>query len=121
MTNQEAFDKIATHLMTQRTRARSNDDVMCAYRNARGQSCAVGCLIPDDVYQPYMEGQRVSSLIHTYPKIRELFLGVDQQLLYTLQVLHDRYEPETWKHELRERGKLYKLDTSVLDKFQDIE
>lgn len=120
MTNQEVFDKVAAHLLNQGGRSRADDDSMCAYRNSKGQRCAIGCLIPDDVYSPKMEGQRIGSLMYDYPRLRDLFAGTDGNLLYTLQVLHDRYEPETWKHELRERAKLYKLDDSILNTLPDI-
>ena len=67
MTNQEIFDKIHQHLLTQRTAAIKNGS--CAYR-AGPKACAVGALIPDSLYTPEIEGASVATLIaqgDTYP------------------------------------------------------
>jgi hypothetical protein len=34
----------------------------CVYRDSEGRACAVGCLIPDDVYDPGAEGPTVANL-----------------------------------------------------------
>lgn len=45
---------IATHLAKQRGQSHSNG--RCMYRNGSGRMCAVGCLIPDELYHPNLEG-----------------------------------------------------------------
>lgn len=67
MTNQEIFNKVYTHLYKQAQPALRHSDFIdgpaCAYRGEDGAMCAVGCLIPDDVYTPEIEGVGVSRLV----------------------------------------------------------
>jgi len=53
MSPQEVFETIARHLFTQGVQAKAN--TVCLYRGDNGTKCAVGCLIPDDMYNPDME------------------------------------------------------------------
>jgi len=65
LSKQKIFTRVATHLLTQgqRSRLRRPDgNNVCVYRGEEGTSCAVGCLIPDELYTPSIEGQGVSSL-----------------------------------------------------------
>lgn len=48
MNNQEAFDKVCTHLKQQGMRSMT-DDGTCAYAGADGRACAVGCLLPREI------------------------------------------------------------------------
>lgn len=100
MTNQEIFNKVHTHLLTQRTAA--IEDGACAYR-AGSKSCAVGALIPDSLYTPEIEGTSVSVLIEykeTYPHhtlgyaLKQAGFTPEQYpLLRDLQRVHDRLMP----------------------------
>lgn len=64
MTNQEIFDTVAVHLLTQNKRAtKANCSTTCQYRTSEGLKCAVGCLIPDEKYTPEMEPYGVYTLI----------------------------------------------------------
>ncbi len=54
MTKQEIFDKVKAHLLAQGKRA-VNGDGNCMYRGMDGTKCAVGCLIPDELYTPLLE------------------------------------------------------------------
>ena len=50
-TSQEVFDVVAKHLLTQNAKSMDDPwDEMCAYRGENGRRCAVGALIPDDLY-----------------------------------------------------------------------
>lgn len=60
------LDKVVTHLVTQRARAMTPQDEGCAYRGENGTMCAVGCLIPDDIYSPDIESLGVQGLLD-YP------------------------------------------------------
>ena len=53
MTQQQIFDKVATHLLTQGAKSMMGDT--CRYRGSNGAKCAVGCLIKDDHYDPILE------------------------------------------------------------------
>jgi len=64
MTNQEIYDKVLTHLRRQGRAAVAIEDgePSCRYRDGLGGMCAVGCLIPDEVYTPEIEGEGVFSV-----------------------------------------------------------
>jgi hypothetical protein len=53
MTDREIFDKVRAHLLNQGVRAMVND--ACRYRTPQGMACAVGCLIPEEFYDPMIE------------------------------------------------------------------
>jgi hypothetical protein len=110
MTNQEIFDKVHTHLLTQRTAAIENGS--CAYR-AGTQTCAVGALIPDALYTTEIEGASVATLISQGASVATLisqgdtcphhqlattlkqagFTPDQYPLLRDLQRVHDRLLP----------------------------
>lgn len=54
--------KVATHLSVQRARA-TDSEGSCKYRGENGTMCAIGVLIPDDLYMPSAE-MGVASLIN---------------------------------------------------------
>lgn len=62
---QEVYDFVVNHLRTQGCRAMTVIDgrLQCAYRGKNGTKCAVGALIPDDVYDPEWEGANVRHLV----------------------------------------------------------
>lgn len=93
MDNQEAFDKVVRHLYTMDYPSSQRNvflgERICAYRGDDEAKCAIGCLIPDEVYQKGMEAMSLPSLIANYTSIEELFLGVNWKLLSDLQHVHD--------------------------------
>ena len=62
MTEQEIFDTVLTHLREQGEAATSAGG-SCRYRGANGTACAVGCLIPDELYDPLIEGLTVVQIV----------------------------------------------------------
>jgi hypothetical protein len=72
MTLQDFFNKSAAHLLRQNARATykkpGSDVAHCAYRGEQGFSCAVGCLIDDEHYDPVLEGAGVGSFTDDYLK-----------------------------------------------------
>jgi hypothetical protein len=52
-TMQQEFDDVVTHLFTQGRPAK--DGRACLYRTPTGLSCAVGCRIPDEMYDLAMD------------------------------------------------------------------
>ena len=111
--NQEIFDRVTRHLLTQRKRAEFLYN--CCYRTEEGLKCAIGCLIPDDEYTPQMESLTVCAMLVRFPKALGEALTVDKQplqdrkltldLLSRLQRVHDRYSPSQWPTSLREVAK----------------
>lgn len=91
MNNQQTFDRIVAHLRQQKRQ--SVNDHSCLYRGPNGTSCAVGCLIPDDLYDPKMEGNSVESVCDVYPSVGRMFRewGVDPCLLTDMQRVHDDF------------------------------
>jgi hypothetical protein len=99
MDTQTAFDIVMTHLWNQNGVSRKPFGGGCAYRGQRGTKCAIGCLIPDHLYNRGMEGSSVSVLLNVNPEVAALpslqalcvtdACGVPLHL--TLQRLHDQY------------------------------
>ena len=107
MNKQEVFDKVSKHLLTQNMRSIDSRGA-CKYRAINGLKCAVGCLIPDEVYDPSMEGFRINHWkydahlqIKTAPL--EWMLESDMsRLLNRLQDIHDSEDdPSLWEEKLR--------------------
>lgn len=90
MEAQEIFDTVATHLFVQGRRATSpGNDLMCAYRGEGGAKCAVGVLIPDEIYDEMMEGRTVSGLVGSAHYALPDWMIEAQELLKDLQNVHD--------------------------------
>lgn len=109
---QEIFDYVVQHLADQKCRsAVENEDgvLMCKYRDDKGRKCAIGCLIPDDLYYTGLENNSVYSFE---------FDIKDQQFatfLADLQNAHDsgsNYNAETLIRNLAWVADRYKLDQS---------
>lgn len=56
----------------------------CLYRGENGACCAVGWLIPEDLYKPTFEGSRLDELLVDLP-----FKKVQVRLIGRLQYAHD--------------------------------
>jgi len=123
VTNQEIFDRVYRHLLTQNAQAYDGDCGGCRYRDEQGRKCAVGCLISDDDYKPALEGTLVSSIDLAYPpsnkqtRLSLLYRIVAQivpdqtgvSLLHELQTVHDTVDVENWPKRLCEVAKQFKL------------
>jgi hypothetical protein len=102
MTPQEIFDTVAKHLFTQGKPAKQmmplsedddEEDYQCRYRAADGGKCAVGVLLPDELYVESMEGQSLSGLITNahkrgWPELPS-WMEENASLLMDLQGAHD--------------------------------
>lgn len=131
-TPREIWERVSAHLLRQGRRATvGGGDSGCMYRGRDGTSCAVGCLITDEAYDPGMEDAAVTQLLVTPEGWRAAFID-DRQLerrraleraleasgipateenrtaLVELQQIHDLVLPGEW--ELRLRGGLARLD-----------
>ena len=120
MTPQEIFDTVARHLFAQGTQAYDADVSRCQYRGPGGTKCAVGCLIPDEAYDPEMEGWSAKALWQSF-KDKPGFphwTGAEVSLLVRLQGVHD--SDYAWESESSLRSMLadvadtFKLDAGVL-------
>ena len=113
MSLQKIFDTAGVGMLKQGMRSMSNGRKDCRYRGTRGCKCAVGFLIPDDLYDRGIEGASVwgqrsstSQKWEEQKKLKEVLevLGMDTKehldLLERLQDVHDG-ETETNKQKLR--------------------
>lgn len=131
MTTQEIFDKVVTHLLTQKVQSEEND--LSKYYGPNGLKCAVGCLIPPDLYNSVIEGISISLEYnpfgiltksngeYTLTKILSS-IGISEntpsrKLLMRLQIIHDNIFPNEWFAELRKLAVEFGLSTEVLNKF----
>lgn len=118
MTDREVLDRVSAHLLAQGRRSETRDGASCRYRvgdHARGVlRCAVGCLVPDALYDPGMEGRSVRSeaMRHALESVGALPpSGAEpprsrEDLLVNLQNVHDQVEPELWPTVLAELSAL---------------
>lgn len=101
MTKQQVFDKVVTHLLAQGEASTAGRG--CAYRGRNGLMCAVGCLIPDEMYNSEMEGILAGFVIAGSPELQQLFAAevLDSDFLGQLQSCHDGAPVTEWPAELR--------------------
>lgn len=117
MTQQELFDKIATHLLAQNKKSEADEAIdledalfSCLYRGPNGTKCAVGCIIPDDEYQESWEGMSVSWIIDSRLSPTLMQYKEHLSMLSYLQSIHDNYKPDVWRKVLKEAATFWKLD-----------
>ena len=102
MDNQEAFNGVVEHLLKQRVPAFDVIDgknagmATCRYRTKHGLKCGIGGIMPDEIYDPAMEGLSVAQVINGFKKAESFFAGARVDLLCRLQVLHDRNASNTF-------------------------
>lgn len=122
-TDQETFDTVARHLLTQGKPAVIIGQG-CAYRGSDGTKCAVGCLIPDDKYSPAYENMAIGGSGMRARELQDILReqGYDNiALLQDLQRAHDddvSSDPFDWPEFVREQlagvAMKYGLNTKVL-------
>lgn len=104
---QEILTTVVTKLREQNAPSIDKDD-NCVYRGPGGRRCALGWLIPDELYKPEIEG--------TFPY--ELFMFIyDYEFTISINIfLHDLREThDAWKffrERVMERSGLLGLDYS---------
>lgn len=98
VSNQQVFDVVANHLISQGRKSELHGG--CAYRGEDGTKCAIGCLIPDKLYDPEIEGKRVGELFREHEWPKNLLGDIDMSLLIRLQHVHDTRDPDEWGKEL---------------------
>ena len=83
---QEVFDYVINHLRQQGKQSTSKANG-CEYRTDEGLACAVGCLIPNDKYESWIEGKPIDDLIWDYK--HESGMIYHLSILKSLQQFHD--------------------------------
>ena len=91
---QEVFDLVANHLFTQGRPARLNDG-RCRYRMGPDLRCAIGALIPDELYKEEFEGNGAYRLIDNLYNLEIADWREHKKLLDLLQNIHDECSQTT--------------------------
>lgn len=113
-TEQEVFDQIAKHLLTQMKKSQEiyskeydGPEPNCLYRSPDGLKCAAGCLIGDDEYFPEFEYRTWEHLCKCE---HEQFPLIHMELISELQDIHDDFEVIDWKGKLIELTNKFDLN-----------
>ena len=118
LTNQEIFNKVSKHLIAQGKQCVSaNGD--CVYRGPKNLKCAIGCLIPDEFYEAFMENKSIHILFGKFPvNMKESKLKKQSgDLLFELQKIHDNeFRFLHLKTELKKCATEFRLNSKVLGK-----
>jgi hypothetical protein len=112
MTPQKLFDKVAEHLLTQGKKSVKNSS--CQYRGSRGTSCAIGCLIPDELYDDEIEGLAVDDLSYDLRKACGIVGKKTIALACDLQLVHDKPMACEWPERLRQTALKHGLNPSIV-------
>jgi hypothetical protein len=104
MSMQQIFNKVSRHLIKQNEKS-LNKKWKCAYRNTKGLSCAVGCLIPDADYYDKLEGRSVKAdsveeALHSVIGVHYDKRNTKLALLASLQYVHDGDSINDWPEKL---------------------
>lgn len=118
-TNQEIFDKVSVHLLTQNRKSHlPGAKDLCAYRGVDGCKCAVGVMIYDEHYIKELEDKLArSSSVQTAliaSGVPAWIVG-EEYLLIDLQLVHDLYPPEMWRDGLQDVAAEFDLNTTAMD------
>ena len=112
---QEVFDKMVGHLRKQNAKSEDEEGGACLYRGPNGLKCAVGCLIPDELYHYGLEGCSVNEgrVNATLSKVLDIkdFENYSKvfNLLQNVQHIHDEYSIQEWEREFKKAAKGFGL------------
>ena len=87
---QEIFDYVTPLLFAQGERSMLEGGTTCAYRGVDGMRCAVGFLIPDELYYDGLEGNSAISVEIT--NVLSTVITTDQDLCVFLSDLQDVHD-----------------------------
>jgi hypothetical protein len=97
MDKQKIALEIVQHMAQQKTAAITPNDG-CMYRTQDGKKCAIGGIIPDDLYSEEMEGKLIRGILVGFTELAQYFknkYGIDKEqeehilLLNEFQSIHD--------------------------------
>lgn len=93
--NQEAFNRVWRHFILEDNEQCGSRTIGCSYRGARGQACAVGCMMPYKMAKKADNDGRdcatdIETIINRLPSAEKWFSAVDLHFLESLQCAHDR-------------------------------
>jgi hypothetical protein len=104
---------VSAHLLTQGAKSEklegSLDVTSCMYRGPEGRKCAVGILIPDEVYTSDMEYHTIITLLRDHGDVLPEFFKEHYRLLCALQIVHDAWPVDNWRSQLNHVATRYGL------------
>lgn len=98
-------ETIRDHLTKQKAKAGvprpegENPPIHCLYRAPNGNTCAVGCLIPESQYSESFEGEPIDGNTNAQDLRKllfDLYPGVDLGMLRSWQLYHDGTSYTAW-------------------------
>jgi hypothetical protein len=109
LSDQQIFDAVVLHLLTQNSQCGRDDAGGCAYRSDDNlMACAVGCLLTDEECSRHgVEGSNIVGLLAR--KLLPQRLLAHTELLRCLQDIHDDERPGSWRDSLRRLAELRNL------------
>lgn len=87
MSPQEAFNRVWDWFIIQRKPRSASVKEVCLYRSGTSK-CAVGVLIPDEMYHIDMEYMEITTLLNSFPAFKE-YLGAAKDIATAMQLCHD--------------------------------
>lgn len=120
LTLQEIFDRVVRHARKQGCKSlgmwKPGHPGACAYRGDGGTKCFMGALIPDEVYDPRIEGCSVPSsrgLINRILRDSGVDVITHAEPLAHLQKIHDRYAVKDWESAFQFFSQKYDLSLEL--------
>lgn len=119
MDNQEAFNIVARHLLTQKCKSMKaySSGLKYLYRGPNGTKCAIGCLIPDNEYNPDWDKSPINAKTLIDYGVVPSLRGIDRNFAAGLQSLHDNTDVIDWYDGLAIIAALYGLNSDILNEF----
>lgn len=108
-TKQEIFDAVWNYFIVEKHPQAITGEVQCVYRGEQS-NCAVGCQLPDELYDAKMESFPIEEVMFDFWKVAEFFGEENAELLGLLQDAHDNWFPEL-EYRLREIAADHSLKT----------
>lgn len=118
LNKQQVFDKIWQYFIVEK-HPQSGNLFGCYYRSKEGNKCAIGCLIPDEMYLPEFDSQEASTAVDDLMTSSPIFKKTLEQIidfkedamlifLNSMQTCHDVYF-EKLEESLRDAAFIYDL------------
>jgi hypothetical protein len=112
MDTQAVVDKVLKHLWDQGRVSYDHSLNGCAYRGEDGTKCAIGILIPDDIYSFDMEGKNFRQLCQQHNAVANLpEIQAIMEVGEVMQQLHDDLQGRSdFRKRLRNRAQAWLPD-----------
>ena len=109
-TEQEVFNYVAHHLLTQNKKSSLENYNLFAYHGNNNLKNAAGCLIADSEYTDQMK-------LFSWYELISLKIAPSNhcELIIDLEGVHDAYEASDWRNQLMEVAQDFNLKFNIAD------